>query len=55
MDATLIIGASLLIGSTIFMYIVALLVVLAGFGYLTYRVSPKGKARREERRDRRNK
>lgn len=55
MDATPVISASLLIGSTIFMYILALLVVLAFFGYLTYRISPKGKARRAERHERRDK
>lgn len=53
MDTTLIIGASLLIGTQIFLYIIALIVVLAFFGYLVYRTSPKGKARREERRERR--
>lgn len=51
MDTTPIISASLVIGSTIFAYIVALLVVLGFFGYLTYRVSPKGKARREAKRE----
>ncbi len=55
MDTTPIIGASLVIGSTIFAYIVALLVVLAFFGYLVYRTSPKGKARRAARHERRNK
>lgn len=55
MDTTPIISASLMISSTIFAYIVALFVVLAFFGYLTYRVSPKGKARRKARRERRNK
>ena len=54
MNATPIIGASVLIGSTIFMYILALLVVLAFFGYLVYRTSPKGKARRQQRHERRN-
>ena len=53
METTLIVSASLLIGSTIFMYILALLVVLAFFAYLTYSISPKGKARREERREKR--
>lgn len=53
MDVTPVIGASVFIGTSIFLYIVALIVVLAFFGYLTYRVSPKGKARREERRNRR--
>lgn len=55
MNITPIISASLAIGSTIFAYIVALLVVLGFFGYLTYRISPKGKARREERREKRRK
>ena len=44
---------SIFIGSSIFLYIVAFIVVLAIFGYLTYRVSPKGKARREDRRNNR--
>lgn len=44
---------SIFIGSSIFLYIVALIVVLAIFGYLTYRVSPKGKARREDKRNNR--
>lgn len=55
MDTTPIISASLVIGSTIFAYIVALLVVLGFFGYLTYRISPKGKARRAAHRERQNK
>ncbi len=55
MNATLIIGASLLIGSTIFMYILALFVVLGFFAYLTYRISPKGKERRAERHEKRHK
>lgn len=46
---------SFLIGSSIFMYIVAFIVVLVIFGYLTYRINPKGKKRREERRTRRRK
>ena len=41
MDATPIIGASLLIGSSIFMYIVAFLAVMAVGGYLTYRSGAK--------------
>ncbi len=44
---------SIFIGSSIFLYIVAFIVVLAIFGYLTYRVSPKGKARREDKRNNR--
>ena len=54
MDATPIIGASLLIGSSIFMYIVAFLTVMAGGGYLTYRTSPKRKQRREDKRNKDN-
>lgn len=53
MEVTTVMGASLMIGSSIFLYIVALLIVLAGFAYLTYRTSPKGKARRDERRNKR--
>ncbi|MGM8871782.1 hypothetical protein ACS8E3_08850 [Psychrobacter sp. 2Y5] len=52
MEATPVIAASLFIGSSIFLYIVAFIIVLVFFGYLTYRVSPKGKSRREERRNR---
>ena len=51
MEATAIVGASLMIGSSIFMYIVALLAVLAIFAYLTYRTSPKRKQRREDKRN----
>jgi len=54
MDATPIIGASLLIGSSIFMYIVAFLAVMAVGGYLTYRTSPKRKQRREDKRNKDN-
>lgn len=54
MSAAVVIGASVFIGTTIFLYIIALLAVLTVFGYLVYRTSPKGKARRQERRDRRN-
>ncbi len=53
MGSTPVMAASTFIGTSIFLYIVALIAVLAFFGYLTYRVSPKGKARREERRNRR--
>lgn len=45
---------SAFIGTTIFLYIVALLAVLTFFGYLVYRTSPKGVARRQEKRDKRN-
>ena len=54
MDATPIIGASLLIGSSIFMYIEAFLAVMAVGGYLTYRTSPKRKQRREDQRNKDN-
>ncbi len=54
MNVTPVVGASVFIGTSIFLYIVAFVVVLIAFGYLTYRVSPKGKARREERRNRNN-
>lgn len=53
MGATPVIAASAFIGTSIFLYIVSFIAVLAVFGYLTYMVSPKGKARREERRNRR--
>lgn len=48
-------ASPLAIGSTIFIYIIALLVVLAGFGYLVYRTSPHGQQRRKERHERRDK
>ena len=51
MEATPIIGASLMIGSSILMYIVAFLAVMAIGGYLTYRTSPKRKQRREDKRN----
>ena len=51
MEATPIIGASLLIGSSIFIYIIAFLAVMAVGGYLTYRTSPKQKQRREDKRN----
>lgn len=38
------------IGSSIFLYIVAFIIVMAIFAYLTYRTSPKRKQRREDRR-----
>lgn len=50
MDATPIMAASLLIGSSIFMYILAFMAVLAVGGYLTYRTSPKRKQRQENKR-----
>lgn len=54
MEASLVIGASLAIGSTIFMYILALFAVLGFFAYLTYSISPKGKQRRADRREKRH-
>jgi hypothetical protein len=51
MEATPIISASLMIGSSIFMYIIAFLAVMAVGGYLTYRTSPKRKQRREDKRN----
>lgn len=53
MDATAIIAASLFIGTSIFMYILAFIIVMAIFAYLTYSISPKGKERRAARRDKR--
>lgn len=53
MNGSLVLGASVFIGSTIFIYIIALLAVLAAFGYLVYRTSPGGQKRREEKRNRR--
>ncbi|WP_170231069.1 hypothetical protein [Psychrobacter frigidicola] len=47
--------ASPLIGSSIFLYILAFIAVMAIFAYLTYSISPKGKKRREERRNNRHK
>ena len=42
---------SALIGSSIFLYIAAFIVVMIIGGYLTYRTSPKRKQRRENRRN----
>jgi len=42
------------IGSSIFLYIVAFIVVMAIGGYLTYRTSPKRKQEREDRHNRDN-
>lgn len=42
------------IGSSIFLYIVAFIIVMAIFAYLTYRTSPKCKQRREDRRNQDN-
>lgn len=44
---------SVFIGSSIFLYIVIFIAVMILGGYLTYRVSPKGKARREQKRNNR--
>lgn len=44
--------SSTFIGSSIFMYILAFVVVMAVFAYLTYRTSPKRKQRREAKRNR---
>ncbi|MBH0096508.1 hypothetical protein I6E61_08950 [Psychrobacter sp. NZS113] len=45
---------STLIGSSIFLYIVAFLAVMVVGGYLTYRTSPKRKQRREDKRNKNN-
>jgi len=37
------------IGSSIFLYILAFIAVMVVAGYFTYRISPGGKKRREER------
>ncbi|MBO1531069.1 hypothetical protein J3492_07550 [Psychrobacter sp. F1192] len=42
---------SAFIGSSIFLYILAFIVVMAIGGYLTYRISPKRKKRRENKRN----
>lgn len=42
------------IGSSIFLYIIAFIAVMVVFGYLTYRISPKRKQRREEKHNREN-
>lgn len=42
---------SAFIGSSIFLYIAAFIVVMIIGGYLTYRTSPKRKQRRENRRN----
>lgn len=42
------------IGSSIFLYIVAFIIVMSVFAYLTYRTSPKRKQRREDRRNQDN-
>ena len=43
------------IGTSIFLYIVAFIIVMMIAAYLTYSISPKGKKRREERREKRHK
>ena len=40
---------STFIGSSIFLYILAFIAVMVIAGYFTYRISPQGKKRREER------
>ena len=45
---------STVIGSSIFLYIVAFIAVMCVGGYLTYRTSPKRKQRREEKRSKDN-
>lgn len=45
--------ASPLIGTSIFLYILAFIAVMVVGGYLTYRISPRGKKRREDRNKRR--
>ncbi|MGO2277683.1 MULTISPECIES: hypothetical protein [unclassified Psychrobacter] len=45
---------STFIGSSIFLYIVAFIVVMVIGGYLTYRTSPKRKQRREDKRNKDN-
>ncbi|ERL54720.1 MULTISPECIES: hypothetical protein [Psychrobacter] len=42
---------STFIGSSIFLYIAAFIVVMAIAGYVTYRTSPKRKQRREDKRN----
>ncbi len=49
MDATLIIGASTFIGTSIFLYILAFMAILVIGGYLTYRSGVLSKRRREEK------
>ncbi|WP_274902237.1 hypothetical protein [Psychrobacter sp. DAB_AL62B] len=41
------------IGSSIFLYILAFIAVMIIAGYFTYSISPRGKKRREEKRDNR--
>lgn len=45
---------STFIGSSIFLYIIAIIVVMIIGGYLTYRTSPKRKQHREDKRNRDN-
>ena len=45
--------ASPLIGTSIFLYILAFIAVMVIGGYLTYRISPARKRRREEKRNNR--
>lgn len=50
-NETMVMEPSAYIGSSIFLYILAFLAVLVVGGYLTYRISPKRKQRREEKRN----
>ncbi len=45
--------ASPLIGTSIFLYILAFIAVMVVAGYFTYRISPRGKQRREDKRNNR--
>lgn len=45
--------ASPFIGTSIFLYILAFIAVMVIGGYLTYRISPRHKKRREEKRNKR--
>lgn len=55
MDVTLILSASVFIGTSIFLYILAFMAILIIGGYLTYRSGVLSKRRREERRDKHQK
>lgn len=55
MDVMTIFGASLFIGTSIFLYILAFMAILIIGGYLTYRSGVLSKRRREERRDKHRK
>ncbi len=53
MDVNLVISASMLIGTSIFLYILAFMAILVLGGYLTYRSGVLSKRRREERHEKR--